>query len=148
MLINFICTGNTCRSPMAEAMMREELKSLGIEGIEVISSGNKACYDCPMSPYSAECLRMMNITVLEHKSRLLTRELYNKCDYNITMTVSHLRCILSDYGDNGRIYTLNELVGCGDIEDPYSGDILFYRRVAIILYDAIKKLPRTLSLIK
>jgi protein-tyrosine phosphatase len=92
--ILFVCTGNTCRSPMAEAIARDLLaKELpaGAVPVRVISAGVNASEGMPMTPEAAEALRAMGVDPGAHRSRELTPELVRRADAVYAMTRSHAR---------------------------------------------------------
>lgn len=102
-----VCTGNTCRSPMAEAMLRDLANRAG-KSVEVRSAGVGAVDGYPMSPHAAEVLERMKLPA-NGLSRALNGELIDWADLVLTMTVSHKQAIVERYPDVvGKIYTLKE----------------------------------------
>lgn len=117
MNIIFVCTGNTCRSPMAEAY------ALSIMPKHNFSSRGIMAYDgMPMSANAEAALTTLNIPHGEHFSKSITKEDIEKADLILTMSSSHKRA-LEGFGE-GKIFTLKEyaLGERGDIADPFGGD--------------------------
>ncbi len=101
----FVCTGNTCRSPMAEAIFRKMLADrlkcredeLMDHGYVVLSAGLAAHRGASANPDAVTLLRREGIDLSEHESQPVTEELLFHCDYIFTMTRSHRDALLSSY---------------------------------------------------
>ena len=146
MKIIFVCSGNTCRSPMAECAFEELLKEEGIEGVEVESRGVVANVGAAISPNAKKALKDAEIPIKPHKAKQITTEDILNCDYVICMTERHRMRL----GRLPKVFTLDQMTGCGDIKDPYGGDETVYKEcLAEILVALGKLLPiikRQLSL--
>lgn len=111
--ILFVCTGNTCRSPMAEAMMRDMAQKAG-HVVEIRSAGVGASDGYPVSPHAAETLRRRKLPV-PGPSRSLTAGQVAWADLILSMTSSHKRAIIQRYPEAaGKTYTLKEFSARGD----------------------------------
>lgn len=87
--ILLVCTGNICRSPMAEAFMRHELDQRGIDGIGVQSAGVSGWEDSPPTPETAEAIREYGLDVSEHRARRLDRAMVESADLVVGLSGEH-----------------------------------------------------------
>lgn len=127
MLVAFCCTGNTCRSPMAEFMLKDELNRINVNNVEVISFGLFASAGQPMSENSAIALDALGVPYALKKSQQVTQEIFDKCDYIFAMTIGHKNALINTFGDADKIFTLAEASETyGDITDPYGGNYADY----------------------
>src|SRR6185369_8269201 len=86
--ILFVCTGNICRSPMAEGLFRHAVK--GRADFRVLSAGVGAVEGLPPSEHAVRALRELGIDIANQRSRMLTGELVEQADYIFGMTHSHV----------------------------------------------------------
>lgn len=141
--ILFVCTGNTCRSPMAEAI----LKSKNLSRVEVCSAGVYAIDGDNASKHAQSILKTKNMH-FEHESRRLTRELLDWATYIFTMTEGHKKSILMEYPDfTYKLFTINEFVGESslNVADPYGGTENDYLVTFLELEKMIEKLIQKLE---
>ncbi|MFC4599757.1 low molecular weight protein arginine phosphatase [Cohnella hongkongensis] len=111
--ILIVCTGNTCRSPMAEAIFKDLAARSG-KTLEIRSAGVAASTGSPISPNAAEALRRRNLDV-PGASTLLTAEEVLWANLILTMTSGHKRAILERYPEAlSKTYTLKEYALRGD----------------------------------
>ncbi len=121
--ILFVCTGNTCRSPMAEAALRRELRKKKIAGYTVSSAGLSVTPGSALSPNSAQALGEAKIPVNKtFRPRQLTEKMIKEAEVVICMTDAQARR-LAGFGNVTSFSLL-----CGrEIPDPYGRDIDVYR---------------------
>ncbi len=91
----FVCTGNVCRSPMAEALFRRATSGRGT--FRALSAGLGAMNDQPPTPHSVRAMREVGVDISNHRSRTLTAELVQQADYIFGMTHSHVDTIVLLY---------------------------------------------------
>jgi protein-tyrosine-phosphatase len=111
--ILIVCTGNTCRSPMAQAML-SDLAARNGKAIEVRSAGVATMSGLPASPHAATALRKRNLDV-PGTSTALTGNEVRWADLILTLSTSHKRAIVQAYPDAiAKMYTLKEYALRGD----------------------------------
>src|SRR5213596_412648 len=89
--ILFVCTGNVCRSPMAEGLFRNAAKGRG--DFRVFSAGVGAIEGQPPSAYAVQALKELGIDISQQRSRMLTADVVNQADYIFGMTHGHVDAI-------------------------------------------------------
>ncbi|GBD33221.1 Protein-arginine-phosphatase [bacterium HR33] len=143
-----VCTGNICRSPLAEAIMRRELAELGRDDFEVTSAGTGAWDGAPASEGAYLVALEHGLDLSAHRARLLTRELVQQADIILTMARHH-RARVEELGGNGRTYVLGEYAGRSgpeaEISDPFGGELEVYRRTFEELEELIKAAVKRLT---
>lgn len=145
MNILFVCTGNTCRSPMAAAIMDKIAVENDLD-VFIESAGIFAGEGESASENAIEALKKYNIDLSAHKTQPVTEDLLKQCDLILTMTEGHKQ-ILEPLAP-GKVFTLLEYAGSeGDISDPYGGDLEEYSETAGEIYDALVDIAEKLPII-
>lgn len=148
MRILLVCTGNTCRSPMAEALLRRELATRGLDQVVVSSAGVGAWDGAPASEGSYLVALEHGLDLSSHRARQLTPELVGEADLILPMGRSHLGRI-AELGGAGKTQLLGEFAGrSGDdveVSDPYGGDIAGYRDTYDELVDLVARVADRLA---
>ena len=125
MNILFVCTGNTCRSPMAEILGNSK------GGHSCSSAGIFATNGSLASPFAVQACQERNLNLKPHRARLLSPAMMHSADLVLTMTDDHKRWIEGHYGAHPGLFTLGEYAdvsGLSEVTDPFGGSITDYRR--------------------
>lgn len=133
----FVCTGNTCRSPMAEALARRliaqrlkcRVEELEEHGVIVASAGLAAAMGGRASPQAVEVMRGHGLDLNQHESQPLNEQLVRHADLILTMTRGHRESIIGQWPAAApRTFVLRE--DEADVADPVGGPAELYRRCA------------------
>lgn len=134
----FVCTGNTCRSPMAATIFNSmETNS----DIEVLSRGLVVLFSEPSNPRADTVLKSHNLDLKDHKSQDLKNSDITEETLILTMTEKQKENIIEHFENTEDVFTIKEFVGeSGDVEDPYGGSLIEYEECYAELSLLIKKL--------
>ncbi len=129
-----VCTGNTCRSPLAAALLDQQARAVGLD-LAVESAGIAAWEGSPASEGSYLVGIERGIDLSGHRARRFDRAIGEASDLILTMTDSHATAIAAmGFGD--RTWQLGEWANSGcnrEVTDPFGGDIDDYRETAVEL---------------
>ena len=129
----FVCTGNLCRSPMAEALLRARLaRDEARQDWQVGSVGVWAAEGQPASAYAIEEMARYETNLHTHRSRNVTREMMDRASLVLAMTRHHVEALGAVFPEHAhKVYRLSEMVGREyDIYDPYGGTRVEYAHTA------------------
>ena len=125
----FICHGNICRSPMAEFIMKDKVKKLGLEDMFEIASAATSSEEIrngvgnPMFPSAKDKLIKHGIACAGKKARQMVKSDYEKYDYLIGMDDANMRNMKNLFGDGDKIFKLLSFLGSDDsVSDPWYTD--------------------------
>lgn len=144
-MVVMVCTGNTCRSPMAEAMFRKlladrlgcQVSEVGDRGVLVMSAGIAAMLGARAAAEGVQIMAQRGLDLTEHETHPLTEQLVRHADLILTMTRTHRQAILSqwpDAADRTKLLARDR----SDIADPIGGPLEMYERCAAQLEEHLK----------
>lgn len=117
----FLCTGNICRSPMAEGLARQ-YAMLRQRPMEVASASVMGLVGRPAAPHAVRVMAELDIDISEHRSQPLTPELLRWADWILVMELNHAQAAREMTPDQGdRILLLGSFCGRLEIADPLGG---------------------------
>ena len=130
--IVFVCTGNTCRSPMAEGLFRVLAEKYGLQGVECTSCGLSTFAGMPVTDYAVEAAAAYGADISAHRSRPITEYLLAQGDLFVCMTRMHADR-LAPFLPPEKIRVLGD-----GIPDPFGGTREDYQNCAAAIYAALE----------
>ena len=146
MKILFVCTGNTCRSPMAQGIAQNIAFQKNFD-YKITSAGIMVDSKSGVSVFSAMALKDFNIDISSHKPIQLTFNHLKDADIALTMTKSQKELLINAAPQfKDKIKSLGEYSFQGDIADPYGCDFSTYKNCALQIKEAVQNLYERINL--
>ena len=129
----FVCTGNTCRSPMAEQIFNEQARGLSAHAI---SAGLNAKPGSPINPQAADALTQLGYSPKDHSSTLVSAEVVEKADVILTFTKDQKNVVAQRFPAAAeKLFTISEYANSPsgkheDVSDPYGKSAEVYKESA------------------
>ena len=126
----FVCSGNTCRSPLADVLFRDMIVKNQAENLfRSASAGLLTVDDLPASTNAIVAAEEQNLDLAGHLSQQLKTPLIDTADLILTMTAGHKQFVSEHWPQAAeKTHVLKEFAGCcGDILDPFGGSLAAYR---------------------
>ena len=143
MRILFVCTGNTCRSALAEALARKVVIERGLSDVEIQSAGTSAWDGAPASDGALLVGMERSLDLSQHRAQTLTRDLVHDSDLVLAMGPHHLERVEA-LGGTGRAYLLTDFASHGKtvrpVNDPIGGELDLYRTTADELEQEVRRM--------
>ena len=136
-----VCTANSCRSPVGEAILRHRLHEKGLKEWVVGSAGTWALDGSQAAPHSIQLMAEQGIDITNHSARLVNEALLADVDLLLCMESGHVDAISTAYpAYAGKVYLISEMVGQQySVADPYGESLSSYRRMVAEITELIEK---------
>lgn len=142
MRILFVCTGNTCRSAIADAIARKLVVERALNDVEVSSAGTSAWEGAPASDGALLVGMERGLDLSQHRSQALTRQLVENADLILAMGPHHLERVEA-LGGAGKAYLLTDFASHGavsrPVNDPVGGELDVYRATTDELEQEVRR---------
>lgn len=141
-----VCTGNTCRSPMAEGIAKKIAQEKGLDNFVVSSAGTGTADGYPATDYAIEAAKHWDIDIRGHHSTSLTRQLATDADLILAMAPEHVERIVSlDKSLKANTYVIKGFPnpydrGQARVDDPIGGSLEQYNQTFLELDEILRKI--------
>jgi len=143
--VTIVCSGNTCRSPMAAGILTKALADRGVDGVEVASAGILGIVGAPATPLAVEVARMFGVDIAAHRSRAFTEELARSSDLVLALAPEHFLTALALKMPAENVHMLKTFpwrtrdLAAAAISDPIGRDKAEYQRIFLEIDDALQQ---------
>lgn len=151
MRILLVCTGNTCRSPLAEIIMKDEASRMRLRNLVITSAGTAAIAGAHASENAKKAARTLGLSLSGFRSKPVTERRVKLADLILTMTKDQKQEIISRWQEaGGKTFLISEFSGSGrrTIEDPLGGPLDLYLDLVAKLRDESRRVLRKISRLK
>jgi protein-tyrosine-phosphatase len=139
MKVLFVCSGNTCRSPMAEVLIKQEAARRGVTGHDFQSAGLNAVPGDRASKHAVEAMAARGLEIDRRLAVQITAQMVLEAGLVLTMTREQAYTLIEELPQFGqKVYALSDYAGAGgDVQDPYMGSAADYERIAVQLEELV-----------
>jgi protein-tyrosine phosphatase len=130
--ILIICTANICRSPVAEALLRDRLRKRELEEWSVSSAGTWALEKRSASENSVKVMSEYGLDITEHEAQMVEGQHMRDADLVLCMESGHAEALRAEFPDQAhKVYLISEMVGKSySVHDPYGEPLFSYQHMA------------------
>lgn len=141
MKILVVCTGNTCRSPLAEGLLKERAREENMGDLEVISAGTAAPFGLSATQNAVRAAAELGIDISSHRSKPLTPEVVREADLVLAMEYTHVE-YADRIGGHGKTFLISQFPhGEGtEVRDPIGGSLQDYRAACARLDREVRRI--------
>jgi protein-tyrosine phosphatase len=137
-----VCTGNICRSPMAEALLAQRFRDRGVSSGVVESAGIAALVGYPADPLALDLMGARGLDLANHRARQLTPELVRSFELILVMEAAQQRAVEAiDRSARGRVHRIGRIGGF-DVPDPYRRGRGAFEQAAALIDRGLDELER------
>src|SRR5690554_3495868 len=143
----FVCSGNTCRSPLAKVLARSIFAEAGVTDWVIDSAGMAALHGMSASAHALTAAHTLGLDLSAHQAKPLTDMQAKEADLILVMTHAHKDVLLGELPElAGKVYTLKEFVETeGDVADPFGGTAAHYLETAHELQHLLQQVAKKLA---